>query len=96
MIKYIIYHYKFLLLLIKIFRVLHVGGSKKMGLLKNTYDTKLLPKAIVVFQIGLWNSLSYIYQVSLIYKYLKNITHHFQMLSLIGSSSHAAFQIQLK
>jgi hypothetical protein len=53
MIKYIIYHYKFLLLLIKIFRVLHVGGSKKMGLLKNTYDTKLLPKAIVVFQIGL-------------------------------------------
>ena len=34
-IKYIIYHYKFLLLLllIKIFRVLmHVGGSKKMGL----------------------------------------------------------------
>ena len=35
-------------------------GSKKIGLLKNTYAK--LPKAIVVFKIGLWNSLSYIYQ----------------------------------
>ena len=50
-IKYTVYYYKFLLLLIKFFRVLHVGGSKKIGLLKNTYAK--LPKAIVVFKIGL-------------------------------------------
>jgi hypothetical protein len=51
MIKYIVYYYKFLLLLIKIFSVLHVGEVRKRGLSKNTYDTKQ-PKAIVVFQIA--------------------------------------------
>ena len=46
MIKYIVYYYKFLLLLIKIFREFTRWGSRKMGLLlKNTYDAKL-PKAI--------------------------------------------------
>ena len=52
MIKYIVYYYQFLLLLIKDFSRFVRWGSKKMGLLKNTYDTKL-PKAIVVFQVGL-------------------------------------------
>jgi hypothetical protein len=56
-IKYTVYYYKFLLLLIKFFLVLHVGGSKKIGLLKNTCKT-----AKSQFKIGLWNSLSYIYQ----------------------------------
>ena len=47
MIKYIVCYYQFLLLLIKDFSRFVVGEVRK-----NTYDTKL-PKAIVVFQVGL-------------------------------------------